>query len=63
MSIIVRQNAYLVGIAEVAVVPSTGALRVTQFTIGVDCAKIINSRQLDLCMKSGVVMGLSEALT
>lgn len=58
----VRQNAYWVGIAEVAVVPATGALQVTKFTIGVDCGKIINPRQLDRCMRSGVVMGLSEAL-
>jgi len=62
VSIIVRQNAYWVGIAEVAVVPATGAVRVTKFTIGVDPGKIINPRQLDRCMKSGVVMGLSEAL-
>jgi len=60
--IMVRQNAYWVGIAEVAVVPATGVIRVTKFTIGVDCGKIINPRQLDRCMKSGVVMGLSEAL-
>jgi nicotinate dehydrogenase subunit B len=60
--IMVRQNAYWVGIAEVAVVPATGALQVTKFTIGVDCGKIINPRQLDRCMRSGVVMGLSEAL-
>ncbi len=60
--IIVRQNAYWVGIAEVAVVPTTGAVQVTKFTIGVDCGKIINPRQLDRCMKSGVVMGVSEAL-
>jgi CO/xanthine dehydrogenase Mo-binding subunit len=37
-------------------------VRVTKFTIGVDCGKIINPRQLERCMKSGVVMGLSEAL-
>jgi CO/xanthine dehydrogenase Mo-binding subunit len=29
----------------------------TKFAIGVDCGKIINPRQLDRCMKSGVVMG------
>ena len=34
----------------------------TKFTIGVECGKIINPRQLDRCMKGGVVMGLSEAL-
>jgi len=60
--IMVRQNAYWVGIAEVAIIPATGALQVIKFTIGVDCGKIINPRQLDRCMKSGVVMGLSEAL-
>lgn len=60
--VVVRQNAYWVGIANVAVVPATGSIRVTRFTIGVDCGKIINPRQLDRCMKSGVVMGLSEAL-
>jgi CO/xanthine dehydrogenase Mo-binding subunit len=60
--IMVRSNAYWVGIAEVSVVPSTGALKITKFTIGCEPGKIINPRQLDRCMKSGVVMGLSEAL-
>ena len=60
--VVVRQNAYWAGIAEVEVVPATGVVRVTKFTIGVDCGKIINPRQLERCMKSGVVMGLSEAL-
>jgi nicotinate dehydrogenase subunit B len=60
--IMIRSNAYWVGIAEISVVPSTGALKVTKFTIGCEPGKIINPRQLDRCMKSGVVMGLSEAL-
>lgn len=60
--IVVRQNAYWVGLAAIEVVPSTGVVTVTEFTIGVDCGKIINPRQLERCMKSGVVMGLSEAL-
>jgi len=60
--IIVRQNAYWAGIAEIEVTPTTGVIRVINFTIGVDPGKIINPRQLDRCMKSGVVMGLSEAL-
>jgi CO/xanthine dehydrogenase Mo-binding subunit len=62
VAIIVRERAYWVGIAEIQVIPSTGSLHVTRFTIGLDCGKIINPRQLDRCMKSGVVMGLSEAL-
>jgi nicotinate dehydrogenase subunit B len=60
--VVVRQNAYWVGIANVAVIPATGSVKVTRFTIGVDCGKVINPRQLDRCMKSGVVMGLSEVL-
>ena len=62
VSIMKRSNGYWVGIAEVAVVPETGVVQVTRFTIGLECGKIINPRQLDRCMKSGVVMGLSEAL-
>lgn len=42
MCIMVRCNAYWMGIAEVAVIPSTDAVRVAEFTIGVDCGKIIN---------------------
>ena len=60
--VMIRENAYWVGIAEVSVVPATGEVKVTKFTIGAEPGKIINPRQLDRCMKSGVVMGLSEAL-
>jgi CO/xanthine dehydrogenase Mo-binding subunit len=62
MCIMVRSNGYWVGIAEVTVIPATGVVQVTKFTIGVECGKIINPRQLDRCMKGGLVMGLSEAL-
>ena len=58
----VRQNSYWMGIAEVAVTPDIGMVQVTKFTIGLDSGKIINPRQLERCMKSGVVMGISEAL-
>jgi CO/xanthine dehydrogenase Mo-binding subunit len=60
--VMIRENAYWVGIAEVTVVPATGEVKVTKFTIGGEPGKIINPRQLERCMKSGVVMGLSEAL-
>ncbi len=62
MCIMLRENAYWVGIAEVEVTPATGAVKVTRFTIGVDPGKVINPRQLDRCVKAGVAMGLSEAL-
>lgn len=60
--VMIRENAYWVGIAEVSVVPSNGEVKVTKFVVGGEPGKIINPRQLDRCMKSGVVMGLSEAL-
>lgn len=62
VSIMMRQNGYWAGIAEIEVTPATGTVQVTKFTIGADCGKIINPRQLERCMKSGVVMGTSEAL-
>jgi nicotinate dehydrogenase subunit B len=62
VAIMTRLNSCWMGIAEVAVTPNTGVVQVTKFTIGVDCGKIINPRQLERCMKSGVVMGVSEAL-
>jgi nicotinate dehydrogenase subunit B len=62
LCIMVRAGAYWVGIAETLVTPATGIVQVTKFTIGVECGKVINPRQLDRCMKGGVVMGLGEAL-
>ena len=35
-------NAYWAGMAEIEVTPSTGAIRVTKFTLGVDAGKVIN---------------------
>ena len=62
MCVMIRENAYWVGIAEASIVPATGEVKVTKFIIGGEPGKIINPRQLERCMKSGVVMGLSEAL-
>src|ERR1700748_3726060 len=42
----VRQNAYWVGIAEITVDATTGVVKVDRFTLGADCGKIINPRQL-----------------
>lgn len=62
MCLMRRENAYWVGIAEISLVPSTGVIQVTKFTIGCEPGKVINPRQLDRCMKGGVVMGVSESL-
>ena len=60
--VVIRQNAYWAGIAELEVIPATGVISMTRFSIGADCGKIINPRQLRRCMQSGVIMGLSETL-
>jgi nicotinate dehydrogenase subunit B len=62
VAIMIRENSYWMGIAEIQVTPATGVVQVTKFTLGLECGKIINPRQLARCMKSGVVMGVSEAL-
>jgi len=62
MSVIRRENGYWVAIAEILVTPGTGLIEITRFTVGVDCGKIINPRQLERCIRGGVVMGLGEAL-
>jgi nicotinate dehydrogenase subunit B len=57
MSVIRRGNGYWVAIAEIFVTPETGSIQVTKFTVGVECGKIINPRQLERCIRGGVVMG------
>jgi CO/xanthine dehydrogenase Mo-binding subunit len=59
---ILRSNAPWVAIAEVEVVPSTGVVRVTQLTIGVDVGKVMNPRHLTSMLQGGAVMGIGEAL-
>lgn len=62
MGVMIRTGGYWAGIAEVEVTPSTGKVRVTNFTIGVEVGKVINPRQLKLSVQGGLVMGLGEAL-
>jgi CO/xanthine dehydrogenase Mo-binding subunit len=62
VGVVYRFGAYWAGVAEVEVTPSTGVVKVTRFTMGVDPGKIINPRHLKLICEGGVVMGLSEAL-
>ena len=62
MAAMYRFGSYWVGVADVEVTPSTGLVRVTKFTLGVEPGKIINPRQLKLIVEGGVVMGLGETL-
>ena len=62
MAVMYRFGAYWAAIAEVEVTPSTGVVKVTHFTLGVDPGKIINPRHLKSNAEGGVVMGMGEAL-
>ena len=62
MATVMRFGACWVGIAEVEVTPSTGQVRVTKFTLGVEPGKIINPTHLKRNMEGGIMMGLGEAL-
>ena len=48
--------------AEVEVTPSTGVVRLTALTVGVDVGKVINPRHLRSNIEGGAVMGVGEAL-
>jgi CO/xanthine dehydrogenase Mo-binding subunit len=63
MAVLYRFGAYWAGVAEIEVVPSTGVIRVTRFTIGVDPGKVINPRHLKSNCEGGVIMGLGEAMS
>jgi CO/xanthine dehydrogenase Mo-binding subunit len=60
--VMIRTNAYWAGIAEIEVTPSTGAITVTKFTLGVDAGKVINPKRLEQIAGGGLAMGLGEAL-
>jgi CO/xanthine dehydrogenase Mo-binding subunit len=62
MAVMYRFGTYWAAIAEVEVTPSTGVVKVTHFTLGIDPGKVINPRHLKLIAEGGVVMGLGEAL-
>lgn len=63
VAVMIRQNAYWAGIAEIDVTLSTGEVKVTNFTVGVELGKVINPRHLRAIIQGGIVMGLGEALT
>ncbi|MBM3777839.1 MAG: xanthine dehydrogenase family protein molybdopterin-binding subunit [Acidimicrobiia bacterium] len=63
VAVMIRSDAPWVAIAEVTVAPDTGEVRVTRFTVGLDCGKVMNPRQLRLTVQGGIVQGLGEALT
>jgi CO/xanthine dehydrogenase Mo-binding subunit len=57
-----RSGTYWAAIAEVEVTPSTGVVKVTKVTAGVDPGKIINPLDLQRNLEGGIVMGVSETM-
>lgn len=62
MAVIYRFGTYWAGIAEIQIVPSTGVITVSRFTMGLDAGKVVNPRHLKRIVEGGVVMGMGEAL-
>jgi CO/xanthine dehydrogenase Mo-binding subunit len=61
-SFMLRGGGYWACAVEVAVTPSTGAIKVEKYTVAVDLGVIINPEQLKRQVQGGAVMGISEAL-
>ncbi|MGE3340273.1 MAG: molybdopterin cofactor-binding domain-containing protein [Alphaproteobacteria bacterium] len=61
VGVIFRGGIY-VAMADVEVVPATGAVRLTALTLGVDVGKVMNPRHLTSMLQGGAVMGVGEAL-
>src|SRR5262249_53420591 len=62
VGVIIRSGAQWVGIAEVEVTPTTGVVKVTALTVGVDVGKVMNPAHLKSMLQGGAVMGIGEAL-
>ena len=57
-----RSGTYWACACQVAVTPSTGAIKVEKYTIAVDPGIIVNPAQLKRQVEGGAVMGISHAL-
>ena len=57
-----RSGTYWACVCEIAVTPSTGAIKVEKYTIAVDPGIVVNPIQLKRNVEGGAVMGISHAL-
>jgi CO/xanthine dehydrogenase Mo-binding subunit len=62
VSAMLRSGTYWACVCQIAVNPSTGAIRVEKYTIAVDPGIIVNPAQLKRQVEGGAVMGISHAL-
>jgi len=62
VSLMFRGGTYWACVAEVAVTPSTGVVKVEKATVAVDPGIVVNPMQLKRQVEGGTVMGVSHAL-
>jgi CO/xanthine dehydrogenase Mo-binding subunit len=62
VSAMYRSGTYWACVCQIAVTPSTGAIKVEKYTIAVDPGIIVNPAQLRRQVEGGAVMGISHAL-
>ena len=62
VSVMLRSGTYWACVCQVSVVPATGKVAVTRYTIAVDPGVVVNPMQLKRQIEGGALMGLSHAL-
>ena len=62
ISLMLRSGTYWACVCEIAVTPSTGAIKVEKYTIAVDPGIVVNPVQLKRNVEGGAVMGIGHAL-
>ena len=62
VSVMFRSGTYWACVCEIAVTPSTGAIKVEKYTIAVDPGIVVNPLQLKRQVEGGAMMGISHAL-
>ncbi len=62
VSLMLRSGTYWACVCQIAVIPSTGIVKVEKYTIAVDPGIVVNPVQLKRNVEGGAVMGISHAL-
>ncbi len=62
VSLMLRSGTYWACACQIAVTPSTGAIKVEKYTIAVDPGIVVNPMQLKRNVEGGAVMGIGHAL-
>jgi nicotinate dehydrogenase subunit B len=62
VSLMLRSGTYWACVCQIAVIPSTGVVKVEKYTIAVEPGIVVNPVQLKRNVEGGAVMGISHAL-